>query len=51
MSVFIDSQFTDYNSLTKAFNIIQHEKLIKKLVNLNFSNSSIKIILISLINK
>ena len=37
MSVFID--------YSKAFDTIQHETLIKKLANLNFSNSSIKIIL------
>ena len=37
MSVFID--------YSKAFDTIQHETLIKKLAILNFSNSSIKIIL------
>ena len=37
MSVFID--------YSKALDAIQHETLIKKLANLNFSNSSIKIIL------
>ena len=36
MSVFID--------YSKGFDTIQHERLIKKLGNLNFSNSSIKII-------
>ena len=42
------SVFTDYS---KAFEIIQHEALIKKLVNLNLSNSSIKIILSYLRNR
>ena len=37
MSVFIH--------YSKAFHTIQHETLINKLTNLNFSNSSIKIIL------
>ena len=37
MSVFID--------YSKVFDRIQHEALIKKLANLNFSNSSIKIII------
>ena len=43
MSVFID--------YSKAFDTIQHETLIKKLANLNFSNSSIKIILSYLSNR
>ena len=38
-----------YNS--KAFNTIDHEYLIRKLVTLNFSNSSIKIILSYLTNR
>ena len=36
------SAFIDYS---KVFDRIQHEALIKKLANLNFSNSSIKIII------
>ena len=43
MSVFID--------YSKAFETIQHEALIKKLANLNLSNSSIKIILSYLRNR
>ena len=43
MSVFID--------YSKASDTIQHERLIKKLANLNFSNSSIKIILSYLSNR
>ena len=43
MSVFID--------YSKAFDTIQHEALIKKSANLNFSNSSIKIILSYLSNR
>ena len=42
------SVFVDYS---KVFDTIQHEILIKKLVNLNFSNSSIKIILTYLSNR
>ena len=36
---------------SKAFDTIQHETLITKLPNLNFSNSSIKIILSYLSNR
>ena len=43
MSVLID--------YSKAFDTIQHETLIKELANLNFSNSSIKIILSYLSNR
>ena len=43
MSVFID--------YPKAFDTVQHETLIKKLSNLYFSNSSIKIILSCLSNR
>ena len=43
MSVLID--------YSKAFDTIEHETLIKKLVSLNFSNSSIKIILSYLTNR
>ena len=43
MSVFID--------YSKASDTIQHERLIKKLANSNFSNSSIKIILSYLSNR
>ena len=43
MSVFI--------GYSKAFDTIQHETLIKKLANLNFSNSSIKIIFSYLSNR
>ena len=43
MSVFID--------YSKAIHTIQHETLIKKLANLNFSNSSIKIIFSYLSNR
>ena len=42
MSIVIDN--------SKAFDIIGHEFLIRKLISLNFSNSSIKIILSYLIN-
>ena len=35
---------------SKAFGTIDHESLIRKLVSLNFSNSSIKIILSHLTN-
>ena len=43
MSVFID--------YSKAFDTIQHETLIKKLAKLNFSNSSIKVMLSYLSNR
>ena len=43
MSVMIDN--------SKAFDTIDHEYLIRKLVSLNFSNSSIKIILSYLTNR
>ena len=43
MSVMID--------YSKAFDTIDHESLIRKLVSLNFSNSSIKIILSYLTNR
>ena len=36
---------------SEAFDTIQHETLIRKLANLNFSNSSIKIILSYLSNR
>ena len=42
------SLFTDYS---KAFDTVQHETLIKKLENLNFTNSSVKIILNYLSNR
>ena len=42
------SVFVDYS---KAFDTIQHETLIKKLTNLNFSNSSIQITISYLINR
>ena len=42
------SAFIDYS---KASDTIQHETLIKKLANLNFSNSLIKIIFSSLSNR
>ena len=43
MSILID--------YSKAFDTIEHETLIKKLVSLNFSNSAIKIILSYLTNR
>ena len=43
MTVFID--------YSKAFDTVEYEKLIKKLANLNFGNSSIKIILSYLSNR
>ena len=43
MTVFID--------YSKAFDTVEYEKLIKKLANLNFGNSSIKIILSYLRNR
>ena len=42
------SLFINYS---KAFDTIQHETLIKKLENLNFTNSSVKIILSYLSNR
>ena len=45
---FTISLFTDYS---KAFDTVQHETLIKKLENLNFTNSSVKIILSYLSNR
>ena len=43
MTVFID--------YSKAFDTVEYEKFIKKLANLNFGNSSIKIILSYLSNR
>ena len=42
---------SEFISYSKAFDIIQHGTLIKKLADLNFSNSSIKIILSYLSNR
>ena len=42
------SSFINYS---KAFDTVQHETLIKKLENLNFTNSSVKIILSYLSNR
>ena len=42
---------SEFISYSKAFDTIQHETLIKKLADLNFSNSSIKIILSYLSNR